>query len=472
MKTEKHPIYGHYESIIPNVVNTGDTLTTKTPTTLWVNVLKITKETFAALLEADGFVLEPIEWHGAAFRYYGEPSIAKHWSYAAGLFQIQEEVSMLSGFILNVDAKHAVLDMCAAPGNKTAQLSISMKNRGTLIANDIDFGRMRAFGQIAKRLGLVNVSTTIYDAGSFPNTGEYFDAVMADVPCSCEGTFRKNLNTPARVSTTKQSRALAKRQFDILMKAIKLCKPGGHILYSTCTFAPIENEGVLTRALSEAADRIRIVPITIDGLDTAEGISAWEGETFHPELKKAIRLWPHMNNTGGFFICLIQKTQTSNRRETEFNPYEEADLTPYRDAMFDRFGLAQKTIDQWHFIRASKKGLYATCKNNKVPANIKVDATGVLFLKTNMQFPKISTAAAMVIGGCASRHVISLTPLQRAAYLKKEDIALLPEQVDSYFSTGYVLVHFKSIFLGLGLYFEPNDQHEHVLRSLFRLSLT
>ncbi len=465
------PVYQHYADIIPDLDQAGNVLSKPLPTTLWLNPLKTNAEDFIALMAEDGFALEPIRWHMNGFRYYGEKAIAKSWAYAVGLFQIQEEVSMLAGDLLNAQPGETVLDCCSAPGNKTSQIAIQMQNQGTLIANDINYGRMRAFGQIAKRLGLINVSTTINDASSLPNTGEFFDRVLADVPCSCEGTFRKHENKVSSITQDYAAKAMAKRQKSILMKAVKLCKPGGRIIYSTCTFSPWENEAVVSDVLNDMSDALDIESVDVPHLTVSPGISEWQEVSFDPRLKKAIRIWPHQNNTGGFFIVVIKKLRTTNRRPTELAELPDDALQEYHREVIERFGFPGNIEKQFRFARLSKKGLYCINRDNQPPASIKVDATGLFCLKTNIQFPKLSTAAAMMIGHLATCHVVHFNAEQRDAYLAKDDIELGCNQIQPGFTTGYIIVFYQGVPLGLGLYFESNTERPPMCRSLYRSTL-
>ncbi len=464
-------VYQYYADIIPDLDKAEAVLAKPLATTLWHNPLKTNQADFLALMAKEGYALEPMTWHQGGYRYLGQEPLTKSWAYAAGLFQIQEEVSMLAGDLLSAEPGESVLDCCSAPGNKSAQIAMSMKNSGSLIANDINYGRMRAFGQITKRLGLINVSTTINDASSLPNVGEFFDRVLADVPCSCEGTFRKNPNTPDDYTKDKAALAMAKRQKDILLKAIKLCKPGGRIVYSTCTFSPYENEAVVSEVLEHWGDAISIVPMTVPGLTLSPGLTAWRDLTFDERMVHAMRLWPHINNTGGFFIAVLQKNRTTNRRPADVAPVPGDALGDYQAEVVERFGFPPSITQRFRFARLSNKGLYCINQDNRLPDRLKVDATGLFCLKTRIRFPKVSTAAAMLIGRYATKHVIELTAKQRDAYLQKIDIDLDVAQVGEAFTTGYAIVQYDGYCLGLGLYFSPNEQHEHVLRSLYRATL-
>ncbi len=133
--------------------------------------------------------------------------------------------------LLQPEPGQRILDLCAAPGNKTAQLAVSMANRGTVVANDINYSRMRAVRHTLDRLGLVNTSITTADGANIPKTAGQFDMVLADVPCSGEGMARKDplvlLRAGPELAYKKQGLQIA-----LLRKAVQRCKPGGRIVYA------------------------------------------------------------------------------------------------------------------------------------------------------------------------------------------------------------------------------------------------
>jgi NOL1/NOP2/sun family putative RNA methylase len=466
-------VYQYYREIVPDSESAASVLGQDLPLTLWVNTLKVSPERLQALLADDDIFLEALPWHDHAFRVgQGQMRITKHWTYAAGLFHVQEEVSMLAGWLLAAKPGERVLDCCAAPGGKTAQIAVAMQNQGTVVANDINYGRVRALGQITKRLGLVNLSTVIGDAAHLPNVGEYFDKVLADVPCGCEGTFRKSARKSAEPLSEKAARRMAARQYEILRRALKLCRVGGRILYSTCTFSPLENEAVVSRLLGEYSDVVRVLEVKVPNFKYSPGVCAWQGESYHPDMQKAMRVWPHQNNTGGFFIILLEKIASNNSVALPAVTWPEDALQNYRSEVIERFGLPLAALRDWRFVQASQKGIYCLNHKNAPPTRWRLDATGLFFLKTRIRFPKVSTAAAMLIGHHATRHHLQLTASQRDAYLAKGDCELAADQYDDDFSTGYVIVSYQGVVLGLGLFFEPHYERKHaMLRSLYRTAL-
>lgn len=466
-------LYDAYVDIIPEKSSWHSVCVQRLPTTFWVNTLKVNPNVFLKTF-GETHDLTPISWHPAAFRT-SQPSFGKTWQYSAGLLQIQEEVSMLPVHFLNPQPGERVLDLCAAPGNKSAQVSIALKNTGTVVANDRNFHRMRAFGQIAKRLGLMNVSTTIYDGRHFPRDPNYFfDKVLVDAPCSGEGTFRKGKGRDMpRIE--KNSLRLHRIQIDLLRKAVALCRPGGRIVYSTCTFAPEENEAVIDALLKEHPELI-LEPLVLDNFNLTPGVLEWQGVQFHPSVARSVRVWPHLNNTGGFFIAMIRKPDVSALKNDEIIKTDTPRVITSREQhlhetiiqpMQTHFGFPSNFFDEYDFSQENHRGLYCVNRDHQLPKSLSVDSSGLFFIKTAIQFPKLSTAAAMLFGLHASRHLVTLTESQRDAYLSQQDVELTPEQTLGCTETGYIVCRYEGYTLGLGLYFAPKEERPPILRSLF-----
>lgn len=274
---------------------------------IWTNTLRTIPEALRHQLAEEDIYATPCPWNSAVFRL---PPLAKpgtSFSYLLGLLHIQEEVAALPVHLLAPQPGEYGLDLCAAPGNKTAQIAVQMNNQGLIVANDRSASRLRVLATTIRRLGLTNIVATTEDATSYPKQEQPFDFVLADVPCSCEGTSRKHAKV-IQQSSREQSQALARIQTAILWKAVQLCKPGGRIVYATCTYAPEENEGVVNTVLQKYGDdQLCVRPWQIEGFETTPGITTWETEAFHPSLKHTRRIWPHHNNTGGFYIALLEK---------------------------------------------------------------------------------------------------------------------------------------------------------------------
>ncbi|MEZ4467194.1 MAG: RsmB/NOP family class I SAM-dependent RNA methyltransferase [bacterium] len=221
-----------------------------------------------------------------------------------GLVHAQEEASLLAASLVGAKPGERVLDLCAAPGGKTACLAVDMADRGTLVANDRSYGRLSAIRRVLDRLGVTCTAVTCGNGTVFPEIPGGYDRVLVDAPCTCEGTSRK----PGRqhdLASPRYRHTIVQIQTALLRRALRLVRPGGRVVYSTCTYAPEENEGVLEAASTEA---FHIEPVAAPpGLRLAPGLPAWEGRTFRPDMANAVRLWAHHNDTGGFFVAVLKR---------------------------------------------------------------------------------------------------------------------------------------------------------------------
>lgn len=257
----------------------------------------------------------------------------------------QEAVSMIPPLLMDVQPHHAVLDMCAAPGSKTAQIVEALHANdeqelasGFVIANDSDYKRSHMLVHQVKRLNSPNFLVVNHDAAMFPRInldGEIvkFDRILCDVPCSGDGTMRKNVNV-WKDFTVGNGLGLHSLQVNILNRGLQLLKPGGRLVYSTCSMSPIENEAVVAEALRKWGSAVSLKDCSdqLPGLKRRSGVSSWEvygkdmtvkekgdesvpSTAFPPSeeevklfnLDRCIRVYPHLQNTGGFFITVFEK---------------------------------------------------------------------------------------------------------------------------------------------------------------------
>lgn len=455
--------YQRYESLIDDWSAFTEICFRPLPTCIWTNTLRITPERLAGIFATEGIKFEQLTWHPGGFKLAPDFQPGHHWAFLAGLYHVQEEVSMLPAFFLNPQPGERVLDLCAAPGNKAAQMAVHMQNRGTVVANDINYRRMRAARQTFERLGLLNVATTICDGGNFPKNAGLFDKVLVDVPCSCEGTSRKNIITSTNANvglSLKRSQG----QRAILRKAILRCQPGGRIVYATCTYAPEENECVVDAILREfGPEVVRLMPVSLEALTYSSGLTVWNGQQLQPSLQHTMRIWPHQNDTGGFFVALIEKIDpTSANKTNQTTPAlsETVGRAPEADELLKilavRFGLGSDAFGDNIVFRKSKDRVYLATPDHYPPKKPRPDAFGMHFMKTDMKFPKLSTAAAQAFGRHAGRNFIDLDGLQAQAYLNRQRLAVSADQTGSCTGMGYVLLRHQGFVLGVGL-FSPNE---------------
>lgn len=275
---------------------------------LRVNPLKITPEEF---IQRGYFALTPVPWAQEGF-FYAEPQRpGRHPLYEAGVYYIQEPSAMAVGALADAKPGERILDLCAAPGGKTTHLAGRMAGQGLLVANEIHPTRAGILAQSVERMGLSNCivlgETPERLAQRFPAA---FDAVVVDAPCSGEGMFRKDGN-PAQDEWTPTLPAFcAERQAEILHCAAHLLRAGGRLIYSTCTFAPEENEGTLSRFLERHPEFEMVCMDAPRGLSPARPDWAENG---NPTVSAAFRLWPHIAHGEGHFAAVLRKTDGEQR---------------------------------------------------------------------------------------------------------------------------------------------------------------
>lgn len=269
---------------------------------LRVNTDKVTTEQFERIAP---FHLTKIPWIPNGYYYEEEDQPARHPFYAAGLYYLQEPSAMTPASRLPVVPGERVLDLCAAPGGKATALGANLQGQGVLVANDINQARAKALLRNLELFGLPNVFITNEPphrmAEAFP---EYFDKIMVDAPCSGEGMFRKN---PAVIDAWKEKGPdyFSKLQKDIILYAFDMLKPGGMMFYSTCTFSPLENEGVITHLLRERKDADILAMEDYEGF--SPGLTSFRDEIFDERCRFTRRVFPHKMPGEGHYLALIQK---------------------------------------------------------------------------------------------------------------------------------------------------------------------
>lgn len=287
-----------------------------------INTKKISVEDF---LKINPFSLTPIPWCENGF-YFDEKvdKPSKHPYYYAGLYYIQEPSAMTPAAVLPVYEGDRVLDICAAPGGKSTELAAKLNGTGILVSNDISASRAKALLKNLEVFGVENsliISEAPYKLSE--RFYEYFDKILIDAPCSGEGMFRKSMSMVSAWDETK-NQMFSDLQRSILDEVVKMLKPGGKLLYSTCTFAPIENEKSIEYLLS-LDDRLKISDWDrYEGFDY--GHPEWS-DTGLKDIEKSARIWPHRVDGEGHFVCLVEKEgEISNTSNFGDYPIKKAKL--------------------------------------------------------------------------------------------------------------------------------------------------
>lgn len=261
-----------------------------------------------AFLKKNPFTLEKVPWTENGFYYAGADQPGRHPYHEAGVYYIQEPSAMAPVPFLCVQPGDRVLDLCAAPGGKTTQIADYMQGEGVLVSNEIHPARAKILSENVERMGVVNAIVTNETpeklAELFPG---YFDKVLVDAPCSGEGMFRKN--EEAGAEWCEENVALcAKRQDEVLACAARLLRHGGRMVYSTCTFAPEEDEGAVSRFLRVHPEFSLVKAERPDGF--MPGVPGWT-ENPVPGLENTMRLMPHNIKGEGHFLAVFEKTGTA-----------------------------------------------------------------------------------------------------------------------------------------------------------------
>jgi len=267
---------------------------------LRVNTLKISVDEFKKI---SPFEIENIPWVKEGFYYTEKDNPGKHPYYYAGLYYIQEPSAMFPGVVIDARPGEKILDLCAAPGGKTVQMAAAMKGEGLIVANDISSERTKA---LVKNIELSGVRNAIVTNETPQNLAskfiEYFDKILIDAPCSGEGMFRKDPDA-ARSWEKFKCEKCSGMQWEILQQVDIMLKPGGIIVYSTCTFSPEENEIMISRFLDKYKN------YSVEEIKKNGGIDNGRPEWAdgRDELKKTARLWPHKLKGEGHFVALLKK---------------------------------------------------------------------------------------------------------------------------------------------------------------------
>ncbi len=285
---------------------------TRWPKTIRTNTLKANDEWIESRLRERGISYERHPSIPHAFTLHQlSVLLGGLWETQQGFWQPQELSSQLPPFVLKPLPGERVLDMAAAPGNKTIQLASAMKNTGQLVACEPNKERAKALRFVLGKGGVSNAGVALQDALTLPES-LMFDKILLDAPCSGEGLLRKK---PQTLKSWSEKYVVHKAQLQtkLILKAADLLKEGGEMVYSVCTLSPEECEGVLTTLLHERKE-MKLTDIDLFGLKTRPGLSAFRNRTFSKGMEKTHRIYPQDNNTQSFFIAALKKTKSEGAK--------------------------------------------------------------------------------------------------------------------------------------------------------------
>ena len=375
--------------------------------------------------DASRFLDAPVPWARGGFylREGARPGASiEHW---AGAFYLQEASAMLPAAVLDAQAGERVLDLCAAPGGKASQIAQALGETGTLVANEIELSRARALAGNLERLGVTNAlvisETPSRLAARWPGA---FDAVLVDAPCSGEGMFRRDPQTRAQW-TSAAPQGCQRRQAEILDAAAALVRPGGRLIYSTCTFNALENEG------------------SVEGfLKRHPSFSPWEFETAGLGASQGgmLRIWPHRARGDGQFVARLRKAGDS---PLESVPAQKAD--PAARALLDALHATAVHALPAPLMRARLSGgrLFAVPARAPETDGMRVLSSGTALLRVEKNRVEPEHALAMALAPGGALRVATLCEAEARAFLAGEALAREGEP-------GWTLATYAGLPLGWG----------------------
>lgn len=404
---------------------------------LRVNTNKISVEDF---IKISPFKLSPIPWIENGFYYDGESEKpGKHPYYFAGLYYLQEPSAMTPANHLPVLPGDKVLDLCAAPGGKTTELGSKLQGEGLLVSNDISNSRARILLKNQELMGLTNIYVMSENpekmVSIFP---QYFDKILVDAPCSGEGMFRKDSKM---VKSWEDSGPdyYAQIQKELIIQAADMLKPGGMILYSTCTFNQEENEGTINHLINEYPEFRIVKQKEYEGFST--GIT--NGYDL-PSLEDTLRIWPQRMNGEGHYLALVQKEY---EEVPDVQKVKKAKLKKVPEDLESFWSLVNYELDQSRLHIVGEK-VYLLPTITKDMKKLRLLRNGLLLgeLKKNRFEP--SQAFAMSLKAKEFTNVIDfdVDDIRVIKYLKGETL-LVEDKVDRK-EKGWYLVSVSGFPLG------------------------
>ena len=392
---------------------------------LRVNTSKISCEEFQKLCP---FPVKPIPWIPNGYFYDEDTRPSRCAYYQAGLYYLQEPSAMTPASRIPIEPGDKVLDLCAAPGGKATAAGTALQGQGLLVANDISTSRARALLRNLELFGIPNVfvanETPAKLTKAFP---EFFDKIILDAPCSGEGMFRKE-EALAKDWTPEKSRELSEIQKELVLQAADMLRPGGLLLYSTCTFAPVEDAPTVSYLLENRPDMELAEMENYEGF--SQGVPEWGNG--NPELTKCIRIFPHKMNGEGHFLALFHKKGQSIQESSRPHTKPDKNAFPLIEEFLNEIGL--KTLGgqpfDWERVEIRKDKVYY------LPPVLS-DFRGITFLRNGLYLGDLkknrfepSQPLALAIRKGEAEAVISLpvSDERLTRYLKGETLNIEPEE--------------------------------------------
>lgn len=403
-----------------------------------VNTLKISVKDFQKITAEKGWELTPIPWCESGFwidRENKEKPLGTSIEHFLGLFYIQEASSMIPPEVLNPQPGDRVLDMAAAPGSKTTQLATKMKNEGVIIANEPVVKRIKGLVSNLERLGTYSVVVNRKEGQFFEETTpNFFDKILLDAPCTGEGTVRKDQKALDNWSQ-ENIEGMSKLQKQLIKSAFKALKPGGEMVYSTCTLAREENEEVVEYLLNEFPDNAKLIPIILLSSDVIR-------ESQSSGNNGMLRIWPQQYDSEGFFVAKIKKqsktekvfkNSKNQKKQKHFSSKykvlrnEEVDVL--QEVLEERFGYKEQLTKQFKIHQKEGSVYLCPLQIKEIDEKIYLERKGMqigefLHKRSGITEFKIHHLGVTLLGDKFQKNVIELSEAEVRKYLKGENLTL------------------------------------------------
>lgn len=272
-----------------------------------VNTLCTTLEDAQEHLSSVNIRTQRISWNQNALELMGlrtQEASRLEWV-SQGKLYIQSLSSMLPAIVLDPQPKERVMDLCAAPGSKTTQIAALMQNQGEIVAVDSVRSRFYRLKSVLKTQGVEIAQAKCLDGARY-RSADLFDKILVDAPCSSESRFKTSAPETVGYWSLRKIKEMAHKQKGLLLNACRLLKPGGTLVYSTCTFAPEENEAVVDWALRKLPGQIKLLPVEQEGISRYPSLLEWEKRIFDESVSQCFRVLP-VNGMEGFFMAKLTR---------------------------------------------------------------------------------------------------------------------------------------------------------------------
>jgi 16S rRNA (cytosine1407-C5)-methyltransferase len=419
-----------------------------------VNLLKISRDELAErLLNEYGITTKKLSFPENALKVTGGfDYVGSTFEIAFGLYYIQGYSSMFPPVVLNPSFNDKVLDLCSAPGSKTTQLAELMKNKGTLVVNEIQLDRVKALVFNLDKMNFLNY-------GVLNSKGEIlskyydskFDKILVDAPCSGLGIIQKKSEVNKWWTVERVAR-LSEIQTRLLVAAIKMLKIGGEVVYSTCTLTPEENELIVNKLLEKYP--VEVVSIDIP-VEHHNGLTVYHGEKLNPDLSKAIRIFPWEADSDGFFMIKLKKNgstvppeQSKFKKSYVINVInaDDIEMKSALAALSDELGIYEKVFSEFKYL-IKRNDIYFVNKDWN-------DENLGLYHRIGTKFGSfdrnkkivLHSHAAQILQGHITKNIYEITDIEELTIYLRGGLI-----VNDTLPPGQYVLKFNDIYLGTGV---------------------